>query len=69
MKALKTPGRKNRQFSSQPDLEEDLVEGDLDDDEYDYYSKYDDMGRTPPRTRMQQNRKWKDNRKLMTEAE
>ena len=27
------------------------------------FGLYDDLGRTPPRTRLQNNRKWRDNRK------
>ena len=35
----------------------------------DKYEMYDELGRTPPRTRMNKNRKWKDNKKHMGELE
>ncbi|XP_059082749.1 mitogen-activated protein kinase kinase kinase 4-like isoform X4 [Tigriopus californicus] len=33
------------------------------------YDKYDEYGRTPPRSRISNNRKWKDNKKLAAEPE
>ena len=43
---------------------------DLDEDDEDAkYEMYDELGRTPPRTRMLKNRKWKDNKKHMGELE
>ena len=39
------------------------------DDAAEDYEMYDELGRTPPRTRLSNNRKWKDNKKLMGELE
>ncbi len=52
----------------QPSLEEE-DEDDHDHDGHEDYEMYDELGRTPPRTRMLQNRKWKDNKKHMNELE
>jgi hypothetical protein len=46
-----------------------LEEEDEDDLDPDYEELYDELGRTPPRTRMLQNRKWKDTKKTMNEME
>ena len=45
--------------------EEDSEEEEEDED----YEVYDQFGRTPPRTRVLQNRKWKDQRKHLNELE
>ena len=65
---VKAKRRQGRQMSHPDLILEDMIddEHDVGDIDY-YYSKYDDLGRTPPRTRMQQNRKWKDNKKMMTD--
>lgn len=44
--------------------DETTVFDDLDLDEFDVF---DEFGRTPPRTRLSKNRKWKNNKKHMNE--
>ena len=55
----------------QPSIEEEPAAGDEDDEEEEEedYETYDQFGRTPPRTRVLQNRKWKDQRKHLNELE
>ena len=53
----------DRQPSIEEEVDEEEEEEDYDDDTYDQF------GRTPPRTRVLQNRKWKDQRKQLNELE
>ena len=53
----------NEQSEAPFDEDDDLEEDDMDEE----FDQYDELGRTPPRTRMFNNRKWKDNKKHMSD--
>ena len=59
----------HRSLSSEMMDSDDNPERELEAELQDQYEQYDRMGRTPPRNRIHNNRKWKDNKKHLSELE